>query len=45
MYKITEELISEQEFENSIKIVRESDLNVRKTPLIKVSRDTNAFAR
>ena len=45
MYKVTEELISEEVFENSIKIVQESDLNVRKTPLIKVSRDTNAFAR
>ena len=38
MYKIKEDLISEQEFETAIKVVRESDLKVRKTPFILVSR-------
>ena len=40
MYKVKEDLISEQEFEAAIKVVRESDLKVRHTPLILVSRDT-----
>ena len=40
MYQIKEELISEQEFETAIKVVRQSDLKVRKTPFIQVSTDS-----
>ena len=38
MYKIKEDLISEEEFEFAIKVVRESHLKVRKTPFIQVSK-------
>ena len=42
MYQVKEELISEKEFEAAIVVVRNSNLKVRKTPLIKVSNDRNA---
>ena len=42
MYQVKEELISEKEFEAAIEVVRSSELKVRKTPFIKVSRDRNA---
>ena len=42
MYQIREELISEKEFEVAIQVVRNSELNVRKTPLIQVSGERSA---
>ena len=45
MYKITNDLISEVAFEKAIKVVKESDLNARKTPCILVSGDMEDVAR
>ena len=45
MYQVRTDTISEKEFEISIQVVRESDLKVRKTPFIKVSKDRNENKR
>ena len=42
MYQIKEEIITEKEFEAAIQVVRNSELNVRKTPFIQVSGQRNA---
>ena len=45
MYQVKIDTISEKEFETAIQVVRESDLKVRKTPFIKVSKDRNENKR
>ena len=45
MYQIKNDTITEKEFEIAIKVVRESDLRVRKTPFIKVSKNQNEYER
>ena len=45
MYQVKTDIISEKEFETAIQVVRESDLKVRKTPFIKVSKDRHENKR